>query len=385
LNIILDTSTEFILDNLEKAGFSAYVVGGSLRDILLGMQTHDIDITTSATPEQVKQIFSSYIVIETGIKHGTVTLLIEHIPYEITTFRTEGTYSDSRRPDSVFFTDSIEEDLKRRDFTINALAYSPKSGLIDLFGGLADLDNKVLKAVGNPTERFSEDALRIMRGLRFASVLGFCIEQKTENAMLECSNLLKIISVERIYNELLRMLSGKNFDAILREFFLIFKLMMPEIELPEKDITLLPEPIFRLAALFQSEADARKCLRRLKSDNDTLHHVLLLVGSSPIPYDVIEIKRFLSKNYSFALDISLYHELFYGEVGSYERMKNVIDSGECYSLGQLAVNGSDIVALGFNGSNVGKILEILLENVIVGNLINEKTALISAVKNIDNQ
>lgn len=385
MNIELDSTTEYILTSLENAGFSAYVVGGSLRDILLGIPTHDTDITTGATPTQVKQVFSSYPVIETGIQHGTVTLIINHIPYEITTMRTEGIYSDNRRPDSVFFTDSIEEDLKRRDFTVNALAYSPKSGLLDMFGGLDDLKNKKLKAVGSPVKRFSEDALRILRGLRFASVLGFEIEEQTKTAMLHCSPLLQNISVERIYSELMRMLDGNNFDTVLREFYAIFKQVMVEIELPQKDITLLPNPVFRLAALFKSETDARKCLRHLKADNDTVRRVLTLVGSSPIPSGWIEIKRFLCKYADSALDIALYREDFYDETGSLARVKQVLDSGECYSLGQLAITGSDLVALGFSRSKIGVILAELLEKVISGSLENKKETLLLAVKNIDNR
>ncbi|HBR32312.1 MAG TPA: hypothetical protein DD733_09545, partial [Clostridiales bacterium] len=229
----LDPVTDFILASLENSGFSLYIVGGSLRNRLLGLDVHDTDFTTNATPAQVKQIFSSYTAIDTGIRHGTVTLVIDHVPYEITTMRTEGTYSDNRRPDCVFYTDSIEEDLKRRDFTVNALAYSPKSGLVDLFGGLSDLENRVLRTVGEPAERFSEDALRIMRGLRFSSVLGFEIENETKSAMFHYSHLLKNISVERIYNELISMLDGNNFDKVLRDFLPVFKLIMPEMRLPE--------------------------------------------------------------------------------------------------------------------------------------------------------
>lgn len=385
MKINLDSTTEYILSSLEKEGFSAYVVGGSLRDMLLGLPTHDTDITTSATPLQVKEVFSSMPVIETGIQHGTVTLVLKHIPYEITTMRTEGIYSDNRRPDSVSFTNSIEEDLQRRDFTINALAYSPKSGLIDLFDGLNDLQNKVLKAVGNPVKRFSEDALRILRGLRFLSVLGFSIDPNTKSALLECSPLLKNISVERIYSELLRTLAGENADSVLREFLPIFELILPEMFLPEKDITILPTPVFRLASLFRSVADVRKCLHRLKADNETVRCVTTLVSSVPIPVELIDIKKYCHKNANSSLNIALYRELLFDEKGSILRVKTMIDSGECYSLGQLAVNGSDLVSLGFSGKEIGTILMDLLDKVIAGNLENKKETLLNAVKNIDKQ
>lgn len=383
MNIFLDHLTEYILSTLENSGFSAYVVGGSLRDLLLGMEIHDTDIATNAFPSQVEKIFKEYTVIETGIKHGTVTLVINHTPYEITTFRTEGPYSDSRRPDNVFFTNCIEEDLKRRDFTVNALAFSKKNGLIDLFCGLDDLKNKVLRAVGNPKKRFSEDALRIMRALRFASVLGFEIEKETKSAIIEYSYLLDKIAVERIYSELMRMAEGDSFDKVLREYYSVFSQIMPEIKLPEIDITDLKKPIFRLAALFETKDDAAKALHRLKADNNTIKKVTMLIAAPEIPFDIFQIKQMLRRYGANTLEISLYRELFYGENGAYKRVKNVMESGECFSLGQLAVNGGDIVRLGYSGSEVGFVLEKLLDNVIYGRLKNTKQALLNAAKNID--
>ena len=383
--IALDKKTEYILKELQEAGFSAYVVGGSLRDLLLGRKTHDIDISTDAMPGQVKDIFKDYPVIETGIKHGTLTLIIENIPYEITTFRTEGLYSDNRRPDRVSFTASLEEDLKRRDFTINALAYSAKSGLVDLFGGQADLNRRIIRAVGDPVKRFSEDALRIMRALRFASVLGFNIEHDTKNAMTLYSHLLRRIAVERIFHELMNMLGGDFFDSVLREYFLIFSHIMPEMKLPKKDITPLDTPLFRLAALFGSGEDACIALRRLKADNYTVKKVLLLADSRPIPEGISNVKQLLCVSGKNALDIALFRELFHYEKGSYERVKKVCNSGECYSLSNLAVNGSDIAALGFSGVDVGRVLSKLLDNVINGDLENKKEALINAAKGIDNR
>jgi tRNA nucleotidyltransferase (CCA-adding enzyme) len=385
MNISFDNTTEYILTSLENAGFSAYIVGGSLRDLLLGMEVHDTDIATNALPAQVEEVFKGMNVIETGLKHGTVTLVIDHIPYEITTFRTEGPYSDSRRPDAVYFTDTVEEDLKRRDFTINALAYSKSRGLVDLFGGEEDLKNKVLKAVGDPGKRFSEDALRIMRGLRFAAVLGFDIEDKTKAAIFEYLYLLEKIAAERIYTELIRMLGGKGFDSVLRTFFPVFQFILPEAVLPEKDLTILPEPLFRLATLFQTEADAKAALRRLKADNNTVTKVTMLIGSDPVPANTAEIKYFLCKYNSNALDIALFRELYYSEKGAYERVKKVYESGECYSLAQLAVNGYDIEKLGYSGRETGVVLGKLLDMVIRGTVKNTKEALLNAVKNIDNR
>ncbi len=381
----LDPVTDFILASLENSGFSLYIVGGSLRNRLLGLDVHDTDFTTNATPAQVKQIFSSYTAIDTGIRHGTVTLVIDHVPYEITTMRTEGTYSDNRRPDCVFYTDSIEEDLKRRDFTVNALAYSPKSGLVDLFGGLSDLENRVLRTVGEPAERFSEDALRIMRGLRFSSVLGFEIENETKSAMFHYSHLLKNISVERIYNELISMLDGNNFDKVLRDFLPVFKLIMPEMRLPEANLGELPKHLFRLASLFEGETEAENCLHRLKADNFTIKTVKALISREPIPFGDVEIKKYLRKNQANTLDIALFRETFYKEKGSFSRVKSVLDSGECYSLSMLAVNGNDIASLGFSKSEIGEVLEELLDKVISRRLDNKKEVLIEAAKIIDKQ
>lgn len=197
-----------LLKKLEAAGFEGYFVGGSVRDVLLGQPIHDVDIATSAFPAEIKSIFPR--TIDVGIEHGTVLVLIEDEGYEITTFRTESTYQDFRRPDHVEFVRSLEEDLKRRDFTINAFALKEDGAIIDLFGGLEDLENKILRAVGNPYERFHEDALRMMRGLRFVSQLGFTLEEKTKASISENHALLAKISVERITIEFVKLLLGRN-------------------------------------------------------------------------------------------------------------------------------------------------------------------------------
>ena len=186
-----------VLTQLKKNGHTAYIVGGSLRDLLLGKEPHDWDVTTSARPEQTLAAFEGFPTIPTGLKHGTVTVLIDHIPIEITTYRVDGTYTDARRPDSVTFTDRLSEDLARRDFTVNAIAYSPEGGLVDLYSGQADLQAGILRAVGEPTRRFTEDALRILRGFRFSAQLDFAIEPQTLAAMHECREGLRKISAER--------------------------------------------------------------------------------------------------------------------------------------------------------------------------------------------
>ena len=227
---VLPEVADFIIRKIEDNRYEAYLVGGSVRDMLMGKKPNDIDITTNALPADIKRIFGDYIVIETGIKHGTVTVLKDEIPIEITTYRTEEGYSDGRHPDKVTFTTNITEDLSRRDFTINSIAYNPKSGYFDPFNGKKDIENKIICCVGDPKVRFEEDALRILRALRFSSVLGFDIENKTSEAIHECRHLLKNVSAERIYSEISKMLCGINIRNILTEYADVISVLIPEIK-----------------------------------------------------------------------------------------------------------------------------------------------------------
>ena len=227
--IILPESVKFIINKLIKANFKAYAVGGCVRDSLLGEEPHDWDICTNALPNETKSVFSEYKIIETGIKHGTVTLLIDSQPYEITTFRSETTYSDNRHPDNVIFEKNIDADLSRRDFTINAIAYNEHDGIIDLFNGQSDLKNNIISTVGDSDTRFNEDALRILRALRFASVLGFQIESNTKESIHKNKNLLKNVAVERIWVEFKKLILGKNNVEILREYADVISVFIPQI------------------------------------------------------------------------------------------------------------------------------------------------------------
>lgn len=218
-----------ILEALERQGFEAYVVGGCVRDSLLGQTPHDWDICTAAMPEEVTACFAGERTLPTGIAHGTVTLVREGIPYEITTFRVDGDYSDGRHPDSVSFVRNLREDLARRDFTVNAMAYSPREGLVDCFGGQADLRERQVRAVGEPAARFGEDALRILRALRFASVYGFGIEAKTASAARKCKDLMKNVAVERIFSEFIRLLCGAGAQRVLAAFPDVIGVFLPEI------------------------------------------------------------------------------------------------------------------------------------------------------------
>ena len=197
-----------LIDRLEEAGYSAYAVGGCVRDTLLSLHPHDWDLCTSARPEEMQAVFRGERLAETGLKHGTLTVVIDHHPYEITTFRTDGTYTDHRHPDSVTFVEDVSGDLARRDFTVNAMAYSPRTGLVDLFGGRRDLENRVIRCVGTPADRFREDALRILRALRFASAYDFTLEAETDKALRLLAPTLKTVAAERIQAELLKLLCG---------------------------------------------------------------------------------------------------------------------------------------------------------------------------------
>ena len=221
-----------IIDMLENAGYEAYIVGGCVRDSLMGIPPHDFDITTSALPEETERVFSGMRLIETGLKHGTVTVLSDGDPVEITTYRVDGEYLDSRRPESVTFTRNIRDDISRRDFTMNGIAYSPKRGLFDEFGGSEDIKRGIIRAIGDPEKRFREDALRILRGMRFAATLGFEIEGQTAQAMLDNRELLKNISAERVFSELCGLLtgrnSGENLFRVLNDFRKIIAVILPE-------------------------------------------------------------------------------------------------------------------------------------------------------------
>ena len=229
--IQIPNSVQFIIHTIEQAGFEAYAVGGCVRDSILGRTPDDWDITTSAKPEEIKRLFRH--TVDTGIQHGTVTVLIKKECYEVTTYRIDGEYEDSRHPKNIEFTSNLEEDLKRRDFTINAMAYNPKDGLVDIFGGIEDINKKIIRCVGNANDRFSEDALRILRAVRFAGQLGFAIEEQTKAAIVALAPTLKNISAERIRVELDKLLMGKHPELIrVASETGICKVVLPELDSP---------------------------------------------------------------------------------------------------------------------------------------------------------
>ena len=223
----LPRDVSLLISRLEEAGFSAYAVGGCVRDSLMSKQPHDWDLCTSARPEEMLRVFRGEHVVETGLKHGTLTVVLRHVPYEITSFRTEGAYSDHRHPDSVSFVRDVAGDLSRRDFTVNAMAYSPREGLVDLFGGQEDLSRRVIRCVGNPEERFREDALRILRALRFAAAFDFSLDPATSDALRLLAPTLENVAAERIREELLKLLCGPGVGRILRTYPEVFGIVLP--------------------------------------------------------------------------------------------------------------------------------------------------------------
>lgn len=228
--LALPSQVHTALDSLEAAGWEAYVVGGAVRDALRGRPAGDWDITTNAEPAQVERVFAGERLIETGLKHGTVTALLDGLPLEITTYRVDGDYTDHRRPDTVHFTRSLREDLLRRDFTMNALAYNPRMGLVDICGGAEDIAHGIVRCVGEPDRRFQEDGLRLLRALRFASVLGFQIAQETAAAIHRSRALLQYLAAERVQSEFTKLLCGQNVGAVLREFADVLAVLIPELQ-----------------------------------------------------------------------------------------------------------------------------------------------------------
>ena len=412
MTIRMDEGAVELLDTLHRAGYAAYVVGGCVRDSLLGLTPHDWDLCTSALPQQGMELFGEEKCIPTGLQHGTVTVKQGGGLYEITTFRTEGTYTDGRHPDEVHFVPDVQEDLARRDFTINAMAYNAKEGLVDPFGGQADLQSGVLRAVGVPHQRFTEDALRILRLYRFAARFGFAIDPPTVQAAQELCAHLDCVSVERIEEELAKLLSAPAPAAYLDEK--ILGVVLPELS-PEALAAAKPVvdacpageqalPV-RLAALLLSlgEDGTRRTLRRLRCSNACIEETAVLVrevvsgvpvafSSEKLParppvsmniyarrllgqYDLCTVQRLA------ALGTALQPE-HAADFAALSKLAERLDAdGVCCRVSQLAVNGRDLMAAGVPaGPGIRKVLEALLDGVIREEYPNERQALLAAVQ-----
>lgn len=381
--IFLPTEVETAIRQLNTAGYEAYAVGGCVRDSLLGKAPTDWDITTSATPTEMQEVFASYRMVETGLKHGTLTVIIDGMPLEITTYRVEGDYSDGRHPDSVSFTRCLSEDLRRRDFTVNAMAYHPLVGLVDLYGGREDLADGLVSCVGESEKRFSEDALRILRALRFASVLGFRITKDTECAIRALYPTLSCVSIERIATELDKLLCGTSAQRIVSDYFEVFLHLIPALQ-AAKDFYLLSivpsVHVARWAALFWccglSAEAAGEVLRRLRLDNHTIRDVKTLLNCRSMPHhtdaDLLRLLNCLGDG-DLLRD---YLALVEMDGNTCLRIQRLIADNQCYKTSMLAVSGNDVIACGFRGPEIGSVLSALLNVVMDGNCSNEKQELI---------
>lgn len=385
MNFYIPKGVASVLERMEQAGQQAYLVGGCVRDAYMGAPPQDYDITTSALPAQTAGIFKNERVLETGIAHGTVTLLTADGPLEITTYRLDGEYSDHRHPDQVVFTRSLREDLARRDFTMNAMAMDRLGNLKDYFGGAADIDQKIIRCVGEPDRRFEEDALRILRGLRFAARLGFSLEEETARAMHRKKELLKTIAAERIFAELCGLLRGDYAAAVLAEYRAVLQVILPEIQgdsAPQweqklQHLAQLPrEPALRLAALLEAQ-DAPAILARLKASNAFKQAVLMLLKNRQIsqPNGERELHR-------LAMNLGAEHlQTLYAWRGWDAAMLTAfLAKSPCLTIRDLAIDGKDLMALGLQGAAIGAAQKYLLEQVAEG-LPNDKEKLIKAIKN----
>lgn len=378
-----------VLDVLEAAGHEAYVVGGSVRDLCRGVTPHDYDVTTSALPEETKACFFGCRVIETGIKHGTVTVISDGDPVEITTYRTDGEYKDNRHPESVSFTDKLSADLSRRDFTVNAMAYSPKRGLYDLFGGAEHINERIISCVGEPDRRFGEDGLRILRALRFASCLDFTVEEKTAESVHKNVHLLKNISAERIYSELCRLVTGAGAERILSEYEDVITYVMPSAkadyaravrELGRADADLY----LRLSLLLRTPEGAED-LCRLKADGNAIRSVKAITALADTTIDTkTDVRRLRRRHSTEIIRTAILLKLHTDRISAdeSERLISLLAQTEndCVTPAALAVSGEDVMALGVpRGKAVGEMLEYLLELVITDTAKNEREALLAYV------
>ncbi len=377
----------YILDTYRRFGHEAFVVGGPVRDALLGGEPKDYDLTTDATPDETLAIFHGQRVVETGIAHGTVTLVLDGIPYEITTYRIDGEYSDHRHPTEVTFTRSLKEDLARRDFTVNAMAYHPDFGVVDPFGGKQDLSSRLLRAVGEPRRRFEEDALRILRGLRFAAVLGFTIEDDTAAAMRALAHLVQNVSVERVLIEMRKLLAGRAADAVLSAYGDILATAIPELCF--SSLAPLPDTLDadgRLVALIAysrlTRSEARALLSRLHTDRAlrTLADEVLSVLDMPKETDLDLLMMARRIGYEGARIALTVVDFCRGETTDCAARLAALSLREIpINTADLAISGKDVVALGIRGERVGRLLEEVLTLVMQGKLENERETLLSVL------
>ncbi len=404
----LDSNAKKLIDLFITNGHKAYAVGGCVRDSIMGRASYDTDIAVSSTPDVTVSVLNSGGIryVETGLKHGTVTAIVESVPYEITTFRTDGEYTDARRPDSVSFVTDIQDDLSRRDFTINAMAYSLQSGIVDLFGGREDIKNKIIRTVGDPNLRFGEDALRILRALRFASTLDFTVHPDTEKAIKSNKTLLSKVAKERKTSELLKLLCGQGIASVLQNYCEVFntifglKFKKDAYKLCAGYICDLPcDSIMRLAffilclvdafddkkytfcALSKSQKESATCiLSSFVLSNTQKNRVCAIIDNCSL--SLFDDKKQICR--------SMYHlgeravcdiATIRGQQSVISIVKEIIENKTPYLISHLDIDGNDLLRQGFVGADIKKTLEMLLFAVIDAKVSNEKTELILYIKN----
>lgn len=440
MKIQLPEKVNTIIQTLQEHGYEAYAVGGCVRDSLLGREPGDWDITTSASPDETKKLFAR--TVDTGIEHGTVTVLLGKEGFEVTTYRIDGKYEDSRHPTEVIFTRNLREDLLRRDFTINAMAYNDTEGIVDIFGGMDDLKRKIIRCVGNARERFGEDALRIMRGVRFAAQLGFSLEKETKEAMTELAPTLEKISAERIQTELVKLLVSDSPELIREAYHLgITAVILPEFDemmrtgqetkyhrydVGEHTVQAVcnvpPDKVLRLTMLLhdvakpemktvdadgtahfkghdiRGEQKAKEILRRLKFDNDTIHKVTKLVrwhdyrmsaekknvrkAMSKISAELFPMYLLVKRADILAHSMYRREEELENLSGLQKCYEEIVADHECVSLKQLAVTGTDLIGIGMKPrKQIGEVLNELLRIVLEYPEFNNKEHLLRFVQN----
>ena len=435
----LPRGAAFVLKRLHDAGYQAYVVGGCVRDTLLGIAPKDWDVCTNALPHEMQRVFGDCHVIETGLQHGTLTVMYDHEPYEVTTFRVDGEYTDHRHPDEVIFVTDVREDLSRRDFTVNAMAWSEETGVVDAFGGQEDLAARLIRCVGDARKRFGEDALRIMRAMRFASVYGFAIDPDTDEAIHELKSTLADVAAERIRVELAKLLCGAGAGNILRTYrdviFTLFPALAPMDGFDQRTphhlwdvwehtvraveavpatetlrLAMLLHDCGKIAVFSVDDQDeghfygheehsvriAQKVLADLKLDNATRDRVLTLIGSHgwPVTPERRLLKRRLNQLGEEALrqliEVKRADALATGtkdaaaveahRVQTMSALDALLAENPCVTLRDMAVNGRDLMSMGAKGRAVGETLQWLLEQVLDENLPNDRDALLAAAQ-----
>lgn len=442
MKILLPDNVKEIIKNLTDNGFEAFIVGGCVRDSVLGLTPHDWDICTSAKPEEIKQCFKDYNTFDSGIKHGTISIVIEKEVFEVTTYRIDGEYTDNRHPESVTFTDDITKDLARRDFTINAMAYNECQGLVDPFDGRTDLKNGIIRCVRKPDERFVEDALRIIRALRFASVYNFRIEEQTATSVHKNANLLLNIAVERISAEFNRLICGGGAEIILNDYRDVFAVIIPEI-IPMFDFdqhtkhhnrdvwrhtthsiaSIEATSLLRITMLFHDLGKPKACkrdpdgtchfkghpkhsaimaeeiLRRLKYPKDFIEQCIKLIIYHDVRFNGSkrQLKHVMNaigeKNVEFLLKVQHADIMAQSDYKHKEKLqtldlackvfKEILAEQSCFTLKQLDINGYDLMNIGIkDGKEIGRILKLLLSFVIDEKIQNEKSALLKKAKEL---